>query len=87
MTRFVVVVAGLTVALGLAGPADARSFTLLQSDVRAEIGTSGNPPGLVRVEERITVAFSGAYTFGFRDIPLRDGETIGGIAVVENGRA
>jgi uncharacterized membrane protein len=87
MTRFAVVVAGLTAALGLAGTADARSFTLVQSDVRAEIGTSGNPPGVVRVEERITVAFSGAYTFGFRDIPLRDGETIGGIAVVENRRA
>src|SRR5215211_401978 len=86
MRRFAVVVAGLTVALALAGTAAARSFSLVQSDVRVGVGTPGNPPGVVNVEENITVAFSGAYTFGFRDIPLRDGETIAGIAVFENGR-
>jgi hypothetical protein len=60
LRRIAVVVAGLTVALALAGTAAGRSFSLVKSDVRVEIGTSGNPPGLVRVEENITVAFSGA---------------------------
>ncbi|HEU6444795.1 MAG TPA: DUF2207 domain-containing protein, partial [Gaiellaceae bacterium] len=87
LRRSAVVVAGLTAALALAGTAEARSYTLVQTDVGVEIGTGGNPPGAVAVEERITVAFSGAYTFGFRDIPLREGETIGGIAVVERGTA
>jgi uncharacterized membrane protein len=82
LRRFAVILAGLAAALGLAGPAAARSYELVGSDVRTEIEQTG----AVRVEERITVSFSGAYTFGFRDIPLRDGETIHGIAVSEGGR-
>jgi uncharacterized membrane protein len=76
------VVVGLAVALALAGSAYARSFTLVQSDVRVDVGASK----AVMVEENITVAFSGAYTFGFRDIPLRRGEKITRISVLENGR-
>jgi hypothetical protein len=75
-------VVGLAFALALAGSADARSFTLVQTDVRVDVGASE----AVMVEENITVAFSGAYTFGFRDIPLRPGETITRISVLENGR-
>ena len=81
------VVAGVAVSLALVGTANAQSYTLVQSDVRVEVGAPGRPAGEVGVEEDITVAFSGAFTFGFRDIPLRDGETIDGVAVVENGRA
>jgi hypothetical protein len=81
--RFAVVVAGLAVALALAGTAEARSYSLIQSNVRVQVEESGN----VRIEEEITVSFSGAFTFGYRDIPLREGETIRGIGVSEAGRA
>jgi hypothetical protein len=87
LRRLAVLVAGFTAAFALGGTAHARSFTLLESDVQVEVGSSGSQPGVVRVEEHITVAFSGAYTFGFRDIPLRDGETIDGIGVREGARA
>ena len=80
--RLAAVTVGLLAALALAGVAHARSYELVESDVRVQVGAQG----AVQVEEHITVAFSGAYTFGFRDIPLRDGEAIDGIAVLENGR-
>ncbi len=79
--KLAVVAAGLTATLAFAGTAYARSYDLVQSDVRVQAGTPD-----VKVEENITVAFSGAYTFGFRDIPLRDGETIDGISVAEGAR-
>ena len=77
------VVSGLVAALVLAGTAQARSYELVASDVGVEVGTSG----ALTVRENITVAFDGPYTFGFRDIPLRKGETIDEIGVVEDGRA
>ena len=79
--RLAVVVGGLAAALAFAGVAQARPFTLVASDVGVEVGS----PGVVSVEERITVAFEGSYTFGFRDIPLRDGESIDAIQVREGG--
>ena len=44
------------------------------------------PDGSVAVDEAITVAFSGSFTYGFREIPLRSGERIDEIGVSENGR-
>ena len=50
----------------------AKSFTLPQADVRA--GREERQRSLV--DERITYAFSGPFTGGYRDIPLRKGESI-----------
>src|ERR671925_1595601 len=86
MRWFAVVVGGIVAAFVLAGAAEARSFSLVQSDVRVEVGGPGSAPGVVRVEENINVSFTGAYTFGFRDIPLREGETIDAVGVLEGGR-
>jgi uncharacterized membrane protein len=44
------------------------------------------PSGAVAVREDLTVAFSGSFTYGFREIPYRRGERISGIAVLEQGR-
>ena len=81
--RLLALAAVIAAALLLAGPASARSYDLVQSYVRTQVG----PTGPLTVVENITVAFSGAYTFGFRDIPLREGESIDGIGVFEGGRA
>ena len=42
--------------------------------------------GSLLVDEHITYAFSGPFSGGFRDIPLRDGETIDRVRVTEDGR-
>ena len=41
--------------------------------------------GALVVDEAITFAFDGDFTGAFREIPLRDGETIDEIGVSENG--
>ncbi len=87
MRRVGVVVAGLVAAFALTGTAHAQSYDLLGSDVQVTVGKAGDAPGAVHVEERITVAFSGGFSYGFRDIPLRTGETIDAIGVVEKGSA
>src|SRR4029453_5988836 len=82
--RGLAVVAGaVAAAFVFAASADARSYTLVDSYVTADVA----PSGAVGVQENITVAFSGAYTFGFRDIPVREGESIDGISVLENNRS
>ena len=43
--------------------------------------------GSLLVDEHITYAFSGPFSGGYRDIPLRDGESIDRVRVTENGRA
>ncbi len=42
--------------------------------------------GSLVVDERITYDFSGPFSGGFREIPLREGESISAITVSENGR-
>ena len=74
--------AALSVALALAGTAGAKSFTLPQADVGIVVAKNG----ALRVRERIQYAFSGPFTGGYREIPLREGETIAGVSVRENGR-
>jgi Predicted membrane protein (DUF2207) len=65
-----------------AGAANAQSFSLPDASVRAVV----QPDGRLAVDEAITVDFSGRFTFGFRDIPLRPGESIDRISVSENDR-
>ena len=69
-------------ALTLTGVAQAQSYELVSSDVQATV----RPDGSVAVDEAITVAFSGSFTYGYREIPLRSGERIDEIGVSENGR-
>ena len=71
------------VALALPGTASADSFTLLSADVAVDVQEDGS----LGVSERIEVAFSGDFTFGYRDIRLRDGETLINPSVAEDGVA
>ena len=71
------------VALALPGAASADSFSLLAADVAVDVQDDGS----LGVSERIQVAFSGDFTFGYRDIRLRDGETLINPSVAENGVA
>jgi len=43
------------------------------------------PDGALRIEEHITYAFDGVFTGGYRDIPLREGESIADVYVEEPG--
>ena len=60
----------------------AAPIPLVASDVRVTVGSDG----ALAIEEGITVAFSGAYTFGYRDIAYDDGQTVSRIAVLEGGQ-
>ncbi|HEX2294739.1 MAG TPA: DUF2207 domain-containing protein, partial [Actinomycetota bacterium] len=73
-------VAGFVLSAG-AGSAVAKEFTLPAADVRARV----LPDGSVRVVERITYSFSGSFTGGFREIPLRPGEALIDAGVSEDG--
>ncbi|MBA2460623.1 MAG: DUF2207 domain-containing protein, partial [Actinobacteria bacterium] len=73
----------LLAALALAGEAAAQSFSLPTADVAVEV----QPDGSLVVDESITYSFAGDFSGAFREIPLRDGETIDEAAVFESGRA
>ncbi|MEA2517455.1 MAG: hypothetical protein QOG16_1293, partial [Actinomycetota bacterium] len=68
--------------LALPGTAFAKSFSLPTAKVVARV----QPDGAVEVTESITYSFSGSFTGGYREIPLRPGETISDIHVAEEGR-
>ena len=78
-----VVALSLCAALVLPGVAHADSFSLLQADVAVDVQTDGS----LGVSERLEVAFSGDFHFGYRDIPLREGETLVYPSVAERGVA
>ena len=73
----------LGAALALPGAARADSFSLLQADVAVDVQTDGS----LGVSERLEVAFSGDFHFGYRDIPLREGESLVNPSVAERGVA
>jgi hypothetical protein len=60
----------------------AQTYDLLTADVRVRVAADG----AVAVEEDITVSFAGSFTYGYREIPYREGERISGISVLEGGR-
>ncbi len=70
-------------ALALAGAAGAKSFTLPQADVTVQVAQNG----ALQVQERIQYAFSGPFSGGYREIPLRSGESVANVSVRENGQA
>ncbi|HEU4480462.1 MAG TPA: DUF2207 domain-containing protein, partial [Actinomycetota bacterium] len=63
--------------------AQEKSFSLPHAEVDVKIG----PDGAVHVTERLTYAFSGSFSGGFREIPLREGERIENVSVSERGAA
>ena len=69
--------------LALPSAASANSFSLLTADVGVQLQQDGS----VGVSERLEVAFSGDFHFGYRDIPLRPGESLVDPLVVERGAA
>jgi uncharacterized membrane protein len=77
-----VLAAAVAAALTLAGVAHGQTYELVSSHVQANVRADGS----LAVDESITVAFSGSFTYGFREIPLRSGERIDEIGVSENGR-
>ena len=81
--RSLTLAATVGAALSLVGAAQAQTYSLVSSDVQVEV----RPDGSVGVDENITVAFSGSFTYGFREIPLRSGERMDEIGVSENGKA
>lgn len=80
---------GVVLAVGaaaLAAPAVAGAagdFALLSADVGVDV----QPDGSLGVSERLEVAFSGDFHFGYRDIPLREGESLAAASVAEEGSA
>ena len=71
------------VLLAGAAPAFAKSFVVDSSDVTLELESDGS----VMVTEEIEFNFSGSFQGAYRDIPLRGGEAITNIEVLENGVA
>ncbi len=80
--RAALLAAAVLLAGATAERAPAKSFSLPAADVTARV----LPDGSLAVEEDITFSFDGAFTGGFREIPLREGETIDGISVQEGRR-
>jgi uncharacterized membrane protein len=83
-------VASVVVSLALVAGIDQRpaaaqeekSFDLPRADVRIRV----EPDGSLRVAESITFAYSGSFSGAFREIPVREGETIDQVFVEEDGR-
>src|SRR4029450_6889183 len=67
-------------ALAAPGLARADSFFLDSADVRPDVRADGS----IRVTETIVVSFSGDFHYGYRDIPLREGESLVDPEVSEN---
>ena len=78
----IVLLAAALAALAITGTAGAKSFSLPQAAISVQVAKDGS----LLVDEHITYAFSGPFSGGFRDIPLRDGETIDRVRVTEDGR-
>ena len=76
-----VLAAAALAALALAGTASAKSFTLPQANVAVQVARDGS----LVVDEQITYAFSGPFSGGYREIPLRSGESISDVRVSEGG--
>jgi uncharacterized membrane protein len=60
-------------------PAGAQSYRLPEADVDVRVESDGS----VTVTERITYDFDGAFTGGYREIPLAAGESMRDVAVSE----
>ena len=60
----------------------AKSFTLPDARLSVDV----RPNGALVVDEHLTFFFNGSFTGAFREIPLREGESIDQVFVAEGGR-
>ncbi|NIO28032.1 MAG: DUF2207 domain-containing protein [Candidatus Latescibacteria bacterium] len=60
----------------------AKSYSVPDIRVKAE----ARPDGEMLVEEQITYHFSGSFSFAYRDIPLKRGESVSDVVISEAGR-
>ncbi|MGH2752941.1 MAG: DUF2207 family protein, partial [Actinomycetota bacterium] len=83
MRRMLVTLALVGLALLPAAPARAqKSFSLPEASVDIKVTKSG----AVKVTEHLTYSFFGSFSGGYREIPVRAGESIDSISVSEAGR-
>src|SRR4051812_36638428 len=81
--RALTLVAAALGALIASAPAAAdKSFSLPQADVVVQMANDGT----LHVDERIEYRFSGSFSGGYREIPLRARESIDNVSVREGGR-
>ncbi|MGH8927989.1 MAG: DUF2207 domain-containing protein [Acidimicrobiia bacterium] len=80
--RLLLVLVGLWLLLP-ALPAHAQEFSLPRADVEVTV----QPDGALAVTEHLTYDFDGSFTGGYREIPLRAGESITDVSVSEGGIA
>src|SRR5688500_2595342 len=78
-SRVAYLAAAVAAALVVAGEATAQSFTLPSADVVVQVAQDGS----LIVDEVISFEFSGDFSGAFREIPLREGETILEVGVSE----
>ena len=72
----------LAILLCLSGHVLAKSWSVASIHSAVQVRTDAS----VRVTETLTYNFQGSYTFAFRDIPLKPGESIFDVSVGESGR-
>ena len=73
----------LAIVLSLPGYATAESYSVESIHSSVDVRTDAS----VRVTETITYSFRGSFTFAYRDIPLKEGETLSDVTVGETGQA
>ena len=79
-----VILGSLILSLALLSPfLAAKKFDLDNLRIQAEV----QPDGRLRVLEAITFVFDGSFRYAFRTIPLKPGESISEIRVVDGGRS
>ena len=77
--RVLALAASAAAALALAGDAAAKSFSLPAADVTVQIQQDGT----LVVDEVIVFSFSGDFSGAYREIPLREGESLDQVFVSE----
>ncbi len=81
MRRLALPLLGILLVGVLASPADAKSYTIDSADTDIVV----NDDASLSVTERITYDFSGSFSGAYRDIPLRQGESISHVTVRDAG--
>ncbi|MEA2460365.1 MAG: hypothetical protein QOH90_542, partial [Actinomycetota bacterium] len=81
MKKFVSVACLALVLCLQATPALAKSFSLPQASIDVQVDQHGG----IHVTERLTYEFDGDFSGGYREIPLRSGESIDDVSVTEGG--
>ncbi|MEE8367061.1 MAG: DUF2207 domain-containing protein, partial [Thermoanaerobaculia bacterium] len=72
----------LAMVLSIPGAASAKSYSVDSIHSSVEVRTDGS----LRVTETMAYSFQGSFTFAYRDIPLKQGETLSDVTVGETER-